>query len=265
VRTFGPDAASCEVLVYREGALSAFGHDLVLRVHAFEIGVEISPPAVRARFDPASLRVAAALRDGRPVPGVPSASDAQDIERTVREKVLRVERFPEIRFASSAVSRRGEEHDVRGVLTLCGTSREIAFTTRPDGERLAAEVWLHQPDFGIRPYSAFLGALRVKPDVLVRVAVPRTPPTRSPGSEDPGPRVVEASFASPYAFSATAFFAGFMLVSAPTAEPMNAPVTAKRPATAVTPSTIPKTIRARTRKVAWTGVPKIPPARSTPA
>jgi polyisoprenoid-binding protein YceI len=172
VRTFGPDAASCEVLVYREGALSAFGHDLVLRVHAFEIAVE-TPPAVRARFDPASLRVAAALRDGRPVPGAPSADDAQDIERTIREKVLKVERFPEIRFASSAVSSQGAERDVRGVLTLCGTSREIAFTARPDGERLTAEVWLHQPDFGIRPYSAFLGALRVKADVLVRVAVPK--------------------------------------------------------------------------------------------
>ncbi len=33
----------------------------------------------------------------------------------------------------------------------------------------------------------------------------------------------------------------------------------------VAPITIPKTISARTKKVGWTGVPKIPPASSTPA
>ena len=36
-----------------------------------------------------------------------------------------------------------------------------------------AELKLHQPDFGIKPYSAALGALKVKPDILVRVSVPR--------------------------------------------------------------------------------------------
>jgi len=31
---------------------------------------------------------------------------------------------------------------------------------------------LHQPDFGIRPYSAMLGTLRVDADVVVRVVIP---------------------------------------------------------------------------------------------
>jgi hypothetical protein len=35
------------------------------------------------------------------------------------------------------------------------------------------ELKLHQPDFGIKPFSAALGALRVKPDVMIRVSVPR--------------------------------------------------------------------------------------------
>ena len=37
---------------------------------------------------------------------------------------------------------------------------------------LVAEVSLHQPDFGIKPYSAMLGTLRVKPDVTVVVSLP---------------------------------------------------------------------------------------------
>jgi hypothetical protein len=30
-----------------------------------------------------------------------------------------------------------------------------------------ARITVHQPDFGIRPYRALLGALAVKPDVVV--------------------------------------------------------------------------------------------------
>jgi hypothetical protein len=36
-----------------------------------------------------------------------------------------------------------------------------------------AEIKLHQPDFGIKPFTAALGALKVKPDVVVRVSVPK--------------------------------------------------------------------------------------------
>jgi hypothetical protein len=35
------------------------------------------------------------------------------------------------------------------------------------------EVTLHQPDFRIEPYRAALGALKIKPDVRVRVRIPK--------------------------------------------------------------------------------------------
>ena len=43
---------------------------------------------------------------------------------------------------------------------------------RRDGDRLRAEVTIHQLAFGIRPYTALLGTLRVRPDVIVRLSVP---------------------------------------------------------------------------------------------
>jgi polyisoprenoid-binding protein YceI len=172
---FGPDTATCEVLTFREGLLSAAGHDLVLRVGAFTIDVDPAAPSVTARFDSTSLRVVAALRDGRAV-AAPSAADARDIERTIREKVLQAARFPEIRFGSTAATPRPDGYEVRGTLTLAGRSREISFTAREAHGRVEAEVRLHQPDFGIRPYSAMLGALRVKPDVLVRISLPALRP-----------------------------------------------------------------------------------------
>ena len=42
---------------------------------------------------------------------------------------------------------------------------------REEGGARLAEATIHQPDFGIRPYQAALGGLRVKPDVQVRVSV----------------------------------------------------------------------------------------------
>ena len=171
-RTFGPDVATCEVLTFREGALSALAHDLLLRVTAFELSIDPAAPAVSARFDAASLRVVSAMRDGRPLPDALRPRDLREIEATIASTVLRAPRFAEIRFTSTDVSRREDGYDVLGTLTLAGAARPVAVAVRRDGERLVAEVALHQPTFGIRPYSAMLGALRVKPDVLVRVAVP---------------------------------------------------------------------------------------------
>lgn len=177
--TVGPDRASCEVLVFREGVLSAVGHDLLLRATAFEIAVDLEAPSASARIDARSLRVVSAFRDGRPLPGALSASDVQEIESTIAAKVLRAQRFPEIGFASTEVrdsaqgsAQPGESRVVRGTLALCGVTREISFVARGEGERRVAEVRIHQPAFGIQPYRAMLGALRVKPDVVVRVAVP---------------------------------------------------------------------------------------------
>lgn len=168
--TFGPDRAGCEVLVFREGLLSAAGHDLLLRATAFAI--EIADDHARAEIDARSLRVVTAMRGGRQLPGVLSPADRQEIEATIRDTVLRADRFPTIRFASTSVSQRRDGYEVRGELTIAGTTRVLVVPVRRDADRLVAEAKLHQPDFGIRPHRAMLGALRVRADVLVRASVP---------------------------------------------------------------------------------------------
>jgi polyisoprenoid-binding protein YceI len=176
VATYGPDRASVEVLVFREGLLSAVGHDLVLRATDLEVVVDPDAPLASARVAAGSLRVSTAVRDGRPLAGALSASDVREIEATAADAVLRAKRFPEILFASTAATRSDGGWDVRGALTLGGVTREIALSARRAGDRLVAEVTLRQPDFGITPYRAMLGALRVKRDVVVRAAVPAEGP-----------------------------------------------------------------------------------------
>jgi hypothetical protein len=172
VTTYGPDDARCVVLTFREGLLSGIAHDLLLRVTRLEVAIETAPLRVSAQLDATSLRVLAAMHDGRPVPDDLRAADKAEIEATIRNVVLRADRHPEIRFESTAVEERPDGWDVAGRLSIAGATREVRLPVKREPDRLVTELRLHQPDFGIRPYRAMMGALRVSADVVVRASVP---------------------------------------------------------------------------------------------
>jgi polyisoprenoid-binding protein YceI len=158
---FDAATADCRVLVFRDGLLSAVGHDVTLRVTTFAIDIG-EGDVVSARFDARSLRVEGAI----------PPRDARDIERHTADDVLAARRFPEILFRSSTVTRTGERARIAGELTLHGVTRALSFDAVADERGWHAEVRLDQRQFGIKPYSALLGTLKVKPEVLVRVTVP---------------------------------------------------------------------------------------------
>jgi polyisoprenoid-binding protein YceI len=169
---FDAATAECLVFTYREGLLSAVAHDLQIRVERFVVTLDDDAWRLDARFDPRSLRVVGVMRDGRVHPDELRASDVRTIEQTIVDEVLEAERHPEIRFTSSAAVARGDELAVDGSLGLHGETRPLVVPVRRDAAGWVAEVRLHQPDFGIRPYRAMLGALRVRADVLVRLVTP---------------------------------------------------------------------------------------------
>jgi hypothetical protein len=165
--------AECLVFTHKEGLLSAVAHDLEIRVGSFDLEVDDATLAVRARFDAASLRVVGAMHGGALAPNVLGDADKQKIEQHMGEDVLHVREHPAIVFASSSVTREGDGFRIDGELTLHGATRPLCFVARPEGDRLVAEVSIHQPAYGIKPFTAMLGALKVKPDVTVRCSVPR--------------------------------------------------------------------------------------------
>ena len=116
---------------------------------------------------------------GQPTPAL-SPDDKRAIERNLADEVLDAARHPEIRFTgqaslpAAATEAPPTTCQVRGVLQLRGRSRELAFTAHRSDGLWRAEVRLLQPDFGIRPFTAMLGTLKVKPEVLVRLALPET-------------------------------------------------------------------------------------------
>lgn len=165
------DASNAEVLVfsYKDGLLAKMAHDLKIRVESFSIDVDDETGAIEARFDPKSLRVVCARKDGRDDPGTLSSGDIQKVHANIEKDVLEVKRYPEISFRSREVVETERGHRVAGDLTLHGATRPIVAEVVRDGEAYRTEVRLQQPDFGIKPYTAALGALKVKAEVLISV------------------------------------------------------------------------------------------------
>lgn len=172
VARFDPSSAECLVHTFKEGLLSAIAHDLEIRVTRFEIDVDDATRAITARFDAGSLEVVGAVEGGAVREGTLSDADKRKIEQNIREDVLDTRRYPEVRFTSNHVAPEADGFQIRGDLALHGQTRSIAFVAQRQGDRLVAEVRLHQPDHGIKPYSAMLGTLKIKPDLTVRCSLP---------------------------------------------------------------------------------------------
>ena len=173
--TWTQDDGECLVFTRKEGLLSKVAHDLQLRVTRWTVTWRGEPGAIEgieAQLDASSLRVVGAMRDGQLAPGVLSDSDKQKIERNIVQDVLRARVHPTITFAADNVTASGAGWSLSGRLQLCGKSRQVSLFARKDGEIATADVPIHQPDFGIKPYTAMLGTLKVHPDVTVRVTLP---------------------------------------------------------------------------------------------
>jgi hypothetical protein len=162
---FSPHNVRIFVYTEREGMLSPVGHDLKIAVNRFTIDELDEGFAVNIEAD--SLTVAGAMSNGE-VSDVGSM-DRKVIEKNINKDVLKSKRHKYIDFEGGLEVVSDEEAIIRGTLLLVGKSGELAVTMRRDGEEWRGEAVIDQRDFGIKPYTAFLGALRIKPEVRVEV------------------------------------------------------------------------------------------------
>jgi YceI-like domain len=165
--------AQCVVYTYKEGLLSAVAHDLEVRCQKFSIEWDAERHTLEASFDPSRLTVLHAMKEGSPAPDALSDRDKRKIEGNIQDDVLETRRFGRIAFTAKDVTPSGDAFEVQGELELHGTKRPLRATVQRDGNAWTTRVQVHQPDFEIKPYSAMMGALRIKPavDVVVRVPV----------------------------------------------------------------------------------------------
>jgi polyisoprenoid-binding protein YceI len=163
----GPDNASLSVRTERAGAAAKAGHDLVLRVTSWEaalvVGEDPADTSMELTADATSLRVV----EGTGGMQALGDDDLANIRQTIDDEVLEGQ---DIGFRSTRVQteRDGTRFRAEGDLTLAGETRPIAFDLAVgDGGALTATAVVTQTDWGMKPYSALFGALKVKDDVLV--------------------------------------------------------------------------------------------------
>lgn len=164
----GPDDATLEVHTGRSGAAAKAGHDLVLLVTAWEatltLADEPGQTALELGVDATSLRV----QKGEGGMQALTDEDKANIHQTIDDEVLEGRG---IEFRSTAVSGQDGRLRVEGDLTLAGTTGALAFDlTVGDDGALAARATVVQSDWGMKPYSALFGALKVADEVDVVLA-----------------------------------------------------------------------------------------------
>jgi polyisoprenoid-binding protein YceI len=163
----GPDNATLAVLTGRAGAAAKAGHDLVMRVTSWEaelvVGDDPADTTMELSADATSLRVISgtggmqALQD----------DDLANIHQTIDDEVLKRQ---DIRFRSTRVQTEadGGKIHAEGELTLFGATQPIAFDlVVGNAGNLRASAVVTQSAWGVKPYSALFGALKVKDEVQV--------------------------------------------------------------------------------------------------
>jgi hypothetical protein len=154
-----------EILTFKQGFLSAIAHDL--RLHCARHEVKIEGRNVSARFFPDSLLVEGAMRGSAVDPQALSAEQKAEILSNIREKILRTRQHPEVTFVGEAED-EAVGFRVAGDLELVGRRAPLSFLVRRMGGKLVGEVELKPSRWGIEPFRALLGAIRLQDRVVVR-------------------------------------------------------------------------------------------------
>jgi polyisoprenoid-binding protein YceI len=156
----------------REGVLAPVGHDLRLETRRFRVQITPDQQVVTATMQTASVAVRAALMGAHERPRALGRIERGRIERTVSKDVLGARQFPTIEFLSDSITATPTGYALTGQLTLRGVTRSVLSSVVREGARLKTRIPLSLSDFGVRPVTAFLGALRVRDEVCVVVDLP---------------------------------------------------------------------------------------------
>jgi polyisoprenoid-binding protein YceI len=162
----GPGNATLAVHTKRTGAAAKAGHDLVMHVTSWEATLELA-----AEAESTSMELdadATSLRVQKGTGGIQALGDEDkaSIHQTIDDEVLKRH---DITFRSSSVQEAaGGLLRVAGDLTIVNTSHPVEFDLSVgDDGTLAATAVVRQSVWGMKPYSALFGALKVHDDVEV--------------------------------------------------------------------------------------------------
>lgn len=169
----GPDSRF-ELLVDKTGLMRGKQHRITFDRYQGTLRYDAAQPE-RARVE---LIIAAASLDVRD--SWLGTKDQTKVKEYARQEMLAVGKYPELRFASTAVRRDGEAFAVDGTLTIRGVARPATVRVRltPGAQgtlALAGESNVVMTQYGLKPPSAGLGTVGTKDEMRVTFDVRARP------------------------------------------------------------------------------------------
>jgi YceI-like domain len=164
IHTLGPTDARLLVSTRKAGAAAVAGHNLLMEVGSWTATLTLGEePALELAADARSFKVL----EGSGGIQTLGNDDRENIERTIDDEVLK---GGALEFRSTDVEPSGGRLRIDGDLNLLGEHRPLRFElTVDDDGRIAGEATIKQSDWGIKPYSALFGTLKVTDEVGVEI------------------------------------------------------------------------------------------------
>lgn len=170
----GPANGSFTLRTTKGGVGAKLAHNLVLEAKAWSGTVtynadDLSASSVQVSVIPSSLEVIDFSGGMKPL----SDSDRKEIAKNINDKALKTSKYREITFASTKVTDAGgaQQFRVEGELSITGQTRPVTVDVTLEGGQAVAKATVVQTDFGVKPYSAMLGALKIEDAVAVEVTL----------------------------------------------------------------------------------------------
>jgi polyisoprenoid-binding protein YceI len=158
----GPEDGRLLVRTGRSGLGRRAGHDLTIEATRWSATVEAREPLDASTVEVTVEVDALEVREGTGGVKPLTDQDRAEIKKNLRN-VLDVRRYPRIRFVSTGV----REDAVEGDLTIMGRVKPVRVRAGRDGDRVRGGATVTQSRWGVKPYSAFFGALRLADDVEI--------------------------------------------------------------------------------------------------
>ncbi|MGO3325946.1 YceI family protein [Gordonia sp. (in: high G+C Gram-positive bacteria)] len=167
--TFGPDNGEITLRTGVTGKASRTGHRLTIGFTDWSASVDVEAPSlVDVRVGVDSLQIVSGEGGLTPM-----SAPERGVARSNALTSLKADDFGEITFVSTSVTADGDGYRIDGTLTLAGKSREHSVVVAPVGtgadRHVVGETTVRHSDFGIKQYSAMMGALKVADEVTVRL------------------------------------------------------------------------------------------------
>jgi YceI-like domain len=156
----GPENGTLTVRTGKGGAAAKAGHNLEIEVTKWSATLDDDGAALVA--DATSMRVVGGSGGISPL----GAEEKAGIAQTIDEEVLK---GTAIAFRSTSVTRDGDRIAVAGELELSGARRPLEFALTDDGGHITGSAQIKQTDWGMKPYSALFGTLKVADVVEISI------------------------------------------------------------------------------------------------